>query len=40
MMDFTAKEVVTFTMPAFVYEIVRNAEVAIIADTPTGNNLF
>ncbi len=39
-MDFTKKGVVTFTMPAFVDEIVRNAEVATIADTPVGNNLF
>ncbi len=40
MMDFTEKGFVTFTMPAFVDEIVRNAEVATIADTPAGNNLF
>jgi hypothetical protein len=40
MMDFTEKGVVTFSMPAFVDEIVRNAEVATIADTPAGNNLF
>ncbi len=40
MIDFTEKGVVTFSMPAFVDEIVRNAEVATIADTPAGNNLF
>jgi hypothetical protein len=40
MMGFTEKGVVTFSMPAFVDEIVRNAEVAIIAETPAGNNLF
>ncbi len=40
MMDFTKKGVVTFSMPAFVDEIVRNAEVATIVDTPAGNNLF
>jgi hypothetical protein len=40
MMDFTKKGVDTFTMPAFGEEIVRNAEVATIADTPAGNNLF
>ncbi len=39
-MDFTEKGVVTFTIPAFVDEIVRNAEVATIADTPAGNDLF
>ncbi len=39
-MDFTEKGVVTFSMPAFVDEIVRNTEVATIADTPAGNNLF
>ncbi len=36
MMDFTEKGVVTLTMPAFVDEIVRNAEVATIADAPAG----
>ncbi len=40
MMDFTKKGVVTFSMSVFVDEIVRIAEVAIIADTPAGNNLF
>ncbi len=40
MMDFTEKGVVTFSMPEFVDEIVRNAEVATIANTPAGNNLF
>jgi hypothetical protein len=40
MMDFTEKGVVIFTMPALVDEIVRNVEVATIADTPARNNLF
>ncbi len=40
MMDFTQKEVVTFTMPAFVDEIVKDAKVTTIADMPAGNNLF
>ncbi len=34
------KGVATFSMPAFVDEIVKNAEVATIADTPAGKNLF
>jgi hypothetical protein len=39
MMNFTEKEIVTF-LHAFMDEIVRNAEVATIADTPAGNHLF
>ncbi len=39
-MDFTEKGVVTFAMPAFVDEIVKDAKVVTIADTPAGNNLF
>ncbi len=40
MMDLTEKGVVTFAMPAFVDEIVRNAKAVTIADTPAGNSLF
>jgi hypothetical protein len=39
-MSLHQKGVVTFTMSALVDEMVRNAEVVTIADTPTGNNLF
>jgi hypothetical protein len=39
-MDFTEKGVVSFTMPTFLDEIVREAKVANTADTSAGNNLF
>jgi hypothetical protein len=40
MMDFSEKGVITFTMPAFVNEIVMDAKVATTVDTSAGNNLF